>query len=52
LQQPVIQGFTQIVSVGGAFLEQMNPEKYNEADSDLIFDAFRTVSSIYSFLVL
>ncbi|KAH7309196.1 UVI-1 [Stachybotrys elegans] len=48
---PIIQGFTEIVNVGTAFLNGMNPEQYNEADSTLIFDAFRTFVRVHQELL-
>lgn len=42
--QPVIKGFTEIVNTVSGALNNMDEEKYSPADSDLIFDAFRTVS--------
>ncbi|KAI6777817.1 uncharacterized protein J7T54_002738 [Emericellopsis cladophorae] len=44
-------GFTEIVSVGTAFADGMDPETYDEDESAIIFDAFRTFVKVHQELL-
>merc|ERR1712054_25842 len=48
---PVSQGLTEIVNVGTGFLNGMNPEEYGPADSDIIFESFRTFVKVHQELL-